>query len=260
MPTFVGRGFIMIVTALLALALQQEANFTPPDWVQRPQPQYPDFAAFIRVDSRVTLRCVAEVDGTMDQCEVVAASPDGLGFEQLALESMAGARMRPAVLDGEPVARRTQFRINFRMADYADRMPKRTPYRGPEPSARAKELAEIIAAQMGEIPMEASITPVGGLALDRIETVTPWLREALPFRRMTVAFLSRYLDEADLERIRMGEPPLAPEPTITDMKTLLSDFVPEDDPTTGVRGRYCAIYACEISDAPAPPAATTPTP
>lgn len=238
----------------IAAALQTPADV---QWARRPQPECPPFACFIGVGADVQLLCKSTSEGGLEDCRVVHASPPGLGYEDAALDATHDARLS-GVTD-ENVGGATRFTVRFRTEDYADEIPKRRPYTGPEPSARAKEIAAFIASGMvAEASMDDPFQLLGGLDPDRRRVVAPWLREAMPpLESMTAAFFSRFLTEAELEGILEGRFPDR-EPTITDLKHYLSDFMPDEDPALLVRARYCAAYDCEIT--PPPDAEATPTP
>ncbi|RZJ95949.1 MAG: hypothetical protein EON88_08870 [Brevundimonas sp.] len=242
-----------LVAVAVAIAFQ-----APPDveWAQRPQPECPQFACFISAAGDVQLVCQSTSDGRLEDCRVTHASPHGLGYEDAALASTSAARLRG--VSAENAGGATRFTIRFRAADYADIIPKRRPYAGPEPSARAKEIAADIVIAMGaDAPMDDAFQLLGGLDPERQRVVAPWVREAMPdLKQMAVAFFSRYLTEVELEGLLEGRFPDR-EPSITDLKYYLSDFMPDEDPALVVRARYCAAYECEITP---PPETDTPAP
>jgi TonB family C-terminal domain len=103
-------GALALVFALCgASAHAQEAEpvFVNPEWIVRPSPQdvaefYPQAARNRRVDGRVVVQCVINLDTTLD-CVVAEETPGDWGFGAAALEISRKWRVRPATRDGLPV-------------------------------------------------------------------------------------------------------------------------------------------------------------
>ena len=90
---------------------------------------YPGFAARFDMTARIGLRCVAKIEGHLQDCTVTSASPDGLGFAEAALSLTPLIRVSPRRVDGEATDSSIVFNINFARAP-ADPIlpgPKRSP-------------------------------------------------------------------------------------------------------------------------------------
>ncbi len=79
-----------------------------PDWIERPNGDtlasyWPDSRGY-RAGARVVMRCRVEADGTLSHCFISSESPLGLGFGDATLKVARHFRMRPATVDGQPVA------------------------------------------------------------------------------------------------------------------------------------------------------------
>ena len=64
---------------------------------------YPLKAALLGVKGSVTLQCAVTISGLLEACSVVSETPTGEGFGQAALRLSTLMRMRPALVDGQPV-------------------------------------------------------------------------------------------------------------------------------------------------------------
>ncbi len=105
-------------TATLDLPL--EGANTNPDWKAKPSGDqvdaaFPKIAQTLRLNGRAELQCTAEPDGSVDQCAAVNETPTGMGFGAAAVSLAPYFEMRPATMDGRPVAAKINIPINFRM-------------------------------------------------------------------------------------------------------------------------------------------------
>lgn len=88
-------------TGILLIAMAGAAQAADgPQWLQAPNANaiakaFPAVAQAMSVDGRVTLTCQSAPDGRMQACEVMAESPPGLGFGQVALDASRQFRIRP---------------------------------------------------------------------------------------------------------------------------------------------------------------------
>lgn len=136
-------GWIAALPALMLLtagpAAAQTADpvvVTNPSWASIPSGAdmsevYPGFAIAAGLDGDVTLRCVARADGVLDLCEVMNATPSGLGFDRAGLSLSRLFRTHPLRVGGTEAKSTVQFTIRFRPAPY-EAAP---PWTGPEPDA-----------------------------------------------------------------------------------------------------------------------------
>lgn len=98
---------------------QEAGASTPPGWIERPSPgailaSYPIAAIERGVSGRADLSCSLSADGVVSDCSVIAEDPAGFGFGASALLLSQRFLMRPAMLDGEPVAATFRTSILFR--------------------------------------------------------------------------------------------------------------------------------------------------
>jgi protein TonB len=67
------------------------------------QPEYPELARVLRLESKVILQAIIDSDGSVRSTEVLLSSPPFLGFEESAVNAVTQWRYRPALQDGKPV-------------------------------------------------------------------------------------------------------------------------------------------------------------
>lgn len=97
------------LTGSLAPDPPQQHVIANPDWVRRPTNEEllwvtPTLAARKGKDGRAVIKCTVNVEGALYDCKVVNEDPPDLGFGPAALALAPLFRMRPALLDGKPVA------------------------------------------------------------------------------------------------------------------------------------------------------------
>ena len=103
--------------------------WTNPDWDRKPTEMdvvefYPLLAALTAVEGQATIGCTVALSGSLEACEVVSESPSGRGFGAAALKLSKILRMRPATLDGKPVAdSRVNVPIAFKAGGVSARLP-----------------------------------------------------------------------------------------------------------------------------------------
>jgi hypothetical protein len=106
--------------------LPLEGVITEPDWAARPSADdvsrfYPPLATMIRLPGRAEVSCAVTTVGALTGCVVIAEVPAGMGFGEAAIGLSALFRMRPRMLDGQPVPGGTvRIPIRFAMAADAD--------------------------------------------------------------------------------------------------------------------------------------------
>lgn len=237
-------------------------RFVPPSWINPPSIEVateraPGFAANIGIPGTVRLSCWAEQQGLPQDCEVVSATPEGLGFETAALEVARTGVVRPATLDGAPVRATVSFNIRFAggLLEEADWDP--VPYEGPEPTPTALALARQIVLQSLDVSVQSEEDVLlDGLAEDRREIVRDWLRELRPlgdevFIRNQSLMIARLSMESEMAAyLADGTLPASPVPTPEQMAAATSDLADPDDQAiwTEVRKRYCARWSCVIPE------------
>lgn len=129
-----------LLAALASGAVQDappaDAVATNTSWEQTPPPtlaypEYPPLATILGVGGDVHLRCVAWIDGTVSDSEVLSASNPGWGFEAAAIWVVQLGRLRSQTVNGVPQAATFTVRIPFQAQDFESLGT----YSGPEPGA-----------------------------------------------------------------------------------------------------------------------------
>jgi len=234
-----------VVTMILATSLQALASETPAEWIRRPQPAPPEFAALIQMNGDVGLACVVGRDSRLYDCNIESVAPANLGFEEAALASTDQALVSPRTDDGRPQADIVHFTIRFRYPS-DESIPVSRPYEGPQPSARARQIARVMAEAADDARLEEGALPLGGVPVDRREVIADWLRGVPTLSvEARAAFLSRFYTERELEDIFRGEEPDRT-PTEDDIRRVMPEFMPERGALAALRERYCATYGCDV--------------
>ena len=113
-----------MIAGILALLLQAPTAAAPPskpDFERVASPAdfkrfYPRRAQRLGLGGLATLRCTANARGLMDECEVEAEDPAGMGFGEAAIQLMPYFKLRPP-RDGSPEAHRVVvIPIRFQLA------------------------------------------------------------------------------------------------------------------------------------------------
>lgn len=256
LPMCAGLKAVLAV-ALWSAAFSVAAQDGPPRWLNPPQPgASPGFAGLIGVNGRVTLGCRVARQGLPENCRVLDASPDSLGFEDAAMEIAATGVARPRIVNGEPVPSEIQFTVRF-VPESNEESDQGSPYLGPEVSPRAIELGKLIATEnAASIIRDIADGMLKGLAADRRPIVESWLNELGILNAETLIndygiMLARLTIEADLEaNVASGTPPGRESPTEDEWDAVSVDLVhPEYDLLWArVRERYCAVWSCTVRD------------
>jgi protein TonB len=81
---------------------------TNPDWVRRPTAEemanyFPPVPELLALGGHATIVCAVEVSGDVDQCQVVAETPAGMGFGAAAVALSRTFKMKPMTRDGVAV-------------------------------------------------------------------------------------------------------------------------------------------------------------
>jgi hypothetical protein len=115
---------------------------------------------------------MAMTDGSLTDCEATA-TPEGIGYERIALEWVRMARMRPYRENGQPIALVVNFDVSFPI-------PEAWPdYTGPEPSDEmVAEIRSDLTDSMRQAARAGCI--VADVAPDRQAIVQAWIDELVP--------------------------------------------------------------------------------
>lgn len=204
---------------------------------------YPGFAALLETPGWARVRCWVETDGHPYICEVVDEFPRGLGFGAAARVIVASATVGVGRVDGQPVPTSIQTNVRFSA-------PEPGPaWDGPEPTEARLALArELLESMPDAFPPNYREAMMDGLDFDRRAVVGPWIDELMPMDREAVLRtqtlqIARLLSEADLRRIRAGEPVEAPSPEA--FAAACPEPTPEEVAAIAeLRRRYCDRYEC----------------
>ncbi len=86
-----------------------------PILVKRVRPDYPWLARKLRVEGRVILRAVVEVDGTVSKVCALSVNPTALALGEAAVAAIEQWQYEPATLNDEPVAVYFTVRADFEL-------------------------------------------------------------------------------------------------------------------------------------------------
>lgn len=236
------------------------AMITNPTWASIPSGEelgeaYPEFANAIGQDGDVTLRCAALASGGLERCEVVDATPQGLGFDRAGLSLSSRFRVNPREVDGQDAKSMVQFTIRFR----AQPFEPVTPWKGPEPDAAhlaaTRVIAESVASEV-EADFLASLEHID-VDADRVDKVRAMLVQAhdeFIERDKTAAILAmaRLVTPEQLAAMAAGGPP-PPRPSDEALASAgdQSDLIGQAE-MDRVKALYCAQFDCPVL--PPPPA------
>jgi TonB family protein len=105
--------------AVSAAAQNSSAPITPPEPLKRPTAaqyaeRWPTDALKKGIGGHATLDCAVNVDGLLEDCQIKAESPPGMGFGRAAMALTPEVLMRPAMQSGHAVGgSRAKVRFDF---------------------------------------------------------------------------------------------------------------------------------------------------
>lgn len=236
---------LVVGVALLASATAAGAQTSNPVWVQRPATlptDTPSFAAIMRLEGRVAVRCIARVIGPPEDCVVTSEAPEGLGFGEAALRVVARGVINPGEVDGVIVDRNMVTTIRF-SAEIDAELPM-VPRDWPPPAAGRMVLARLLAGAL--IDGDPVFGDLGWIDLEparRAEVLKMVEQVRLERTAMTermARVLARSYTVGELARLLIGRPPgCAPDPSATFPYRLR-----HLNPTYRLRDLYCARWLC----------------
>lgn len=255
-------GLMALIAGLTVQAAPiQEDEFIPARWAESAASPYledgelpdPYFATIAGIAGRVRLDCLVSVEGTAEDCRVVAVAPGGLGFDRSALAQASDFRFTHASRGGRAEAMRVTFAVNFPEEEWPDQIDVTN---WPRPPEAALEIMRPIA----EILTRRNVAPKSDWQVDAdreavvkklVEEIDQSQREA---RITTLAIaLARSLSEDEAQAL-LDAPDYE---SARDKWDRVFAADPESQNEEGIsrrmmRDRYCAIYDCASPLSPAP--------
>ena len=98
-------------TAMLLENFAEDGDIVP---ILRVEPVYPTVAMTRKISGWVDVEYVVMPDGSVAQARVVDSQPKGM-FEKAALRAINKWKFKPRIVDGQPVPRGVDQRINFNL-------------------------------------------------------------------------------------------------------------------------------------------------
>lgn len=91
-----------------------EAGVTPPVFLHKEQPKYPEQASKITQQLYVIVEAVFRKDGTIDAIKILRGYSKGkYGFEEATIEAVKKWRFSPGLINGEPADIRVTLKFDF---------------------------------------------------------------------------------------------------------------------------------------------------
>ena len=240
----------MIVTLVAALVLMSPPpqQDSPVSWVTPPAPteeDYPGFASMIGISGSVSVNCLSTVSGRVRDCQVVSATPPGLGLETAAITIVSRGLTRPATAGGVPYESRFSVRVPFQSAEETEPEPRPERPNTPPPTESALRLAERVVDAYGAGPMIE--VPVDGLPLAKHEEVQNWARRDMvrSDRRVKAAvtqMVALALTEEQMSEILEGG--VIAVGGRQDVYDLGNYLMWDVDVGAYLKDRYCSRYEC----------------
>jgi protein TonB len=85
----------------------------PPHPIVAPKPDYPEMAKTAGVKGKVVVKVFVDKKGEVRKCEIMKATPPGLGFEEEACKAIQKWKFTPAIQQNSPVGVWVAIPINF---------------------------------------------------------------------------------------------------------------------------------------------------
>ena len=112
--------------------------------------EYPQVPSRMGLSGSASMTCKALITGRLDDCHVVAESPEGLGFGAATVRTAVYFRVRPATQNGQPVEASITIPLRWQMGDSAAPQPLRLAPASPAALALGRRVIELqgVAGQM----------------------------------------------------------------------------------------------------------------
>lgn len=254
--------------------LPLEGVITNPDWAERPSADdvgryYPAFATLIHLSGAAEISCPVDTTGRLTACVVVSETPAGLGFGPAAVGLSREFRMKPRLLDGQPVAGgQVRIPIRFQMA------PDEPGPSGPSAPAATSASALALARRLVALwPQSVSYSAEIDFKIEGVVGAagTPGLSRE---QRLAIESFQEAVDAARperAERVARAYAAALPEPALANVVAFLGTPAgaawatavvslekTRDDPTSAdvvammvdARSRLCRKLACLPQDTP----------
>lgn len=230
-----------ILAALVAIVGGPAQVTENPAWLTPPVVEdYPEFAGLIQMSGVVELTCYAVDVGPPVDCRVTSATPEGMGFEPLALRAAETGRIRPRYENGQVVRSSVTFAVRF-----SDEVFLRSTF--PKPTEEELTIAREIAGRtLVPVPMPGNQGITVDTAEDRREEVQGWLDELMPTgeaeqREANAQVLAQILSLEELREFRAGR---QVQPDLPEGSVVVATTPAREAAAAEIKRRYCARYDC----------------
>lgn len=225
-----------------------------PTWASQPDNRtmtdaFPGFAVMAGLSGSVTLNCATTREGGLEDCTVVEAKPEGLGFDRTAMTLARQSRVSSRPLGDISPLSRVQYTSRYRMTD--DGAPPA--WTGPEPTRERLVLARAVATQQSDLDRRFVAATDWGVDPDRREAVIDIILQVqAEFRERGIEaealVLARTMTVEQLEALRSRARP-APVIDFAESYAASAEQVAlMGEQAARIRSLYCAHYDCTVGD------------
>ena len=152
---------------------------TNPDWISKPSGAslmryFPDVAHRANTGGQVRMACLVTAAGAMDGCRIVSETPEGFGFGAASLAVAKLFKMRPRMVNGEPVTGGVVV-IPLGFGASASKYVSAPVFAAtPTPAEVAAAFPKGAArSEVGRVVLSCGVTPLGGLWPCQVATESP---------------------------------------------------------------------------------------
>ena len=225
-----------------------------PTWAVQPDNRtmtdaFPEFAVMAGLSGSVILDCAVAQDGRLNDCTVVQAKPEGLGFDRTAMTLASEYRVGSRGSGDHSAEARFQYTSRYRMTD--DGAP--SAWTGPEPTPERLALARVEATRRSDLERRFVAAQDWGVDDDRRAAVIDIIRQVVDeFREREIQAetlaLARTMTVEQLEALRSRA---RPEPVIDFAESYAASaeqVALMGERAARIRSLYCASYDCAMGD------------